>query len=145
MRTEEDIRRKVRKIQQFYMNLLVFVGVNVFFSLIWLTSERGTPFWPKYIIVIWGILLIVKAFRMKLFSQYIPFLNPEWEKHKIEELMNKEQVETTQKKTTQKKVDIQSKSTLEKKVETPKKSSVSKKNSAVKAKKTASTQKKKTS
>lgn len=131
MHTEEEIRRRVKKLQQFYMNLLVFVGVNVLFSLVWLTSHRGTPFWPKYIIIIWGMFLIIKAYRMKIFSQYIPFLTPEWEKQKVQELMSKE----ADKPAAPKKVAVPSQKAPQKKAAQPKKASAPKKVSEAKAKK----------
>lgn len=138
MHTEEEIRRRVKKLQKFYMNLLVFVGVNVLFSLVWLTSHRGTPFWPKYIIIIWGMFLIIKAYRMKIFSEYIPFLTPEWEKQKIQELMAQEP-----EKPAPKKVVVESKKVSQKKAAQPKKVSTPKKTSGTKAKKPPASAKKK--
>lgn len=89
MLTEEEIRKRVKTLKRFYMDLVVYTVVNVLLILIWLTLDRSWDFWPKYVIVIWGFALAFRACQLGLMPfvfQYIFFLKPEWEERKVEEL-----------------------------------------------------------
>ena len=89
MSKEEDVRKQVKLLKRFYMDSFTFAIVNIVFIFIWLSVDRSMTFWPKYVIVIWGLALIFKAYRMgiiPLFSQRLAFLTPEWEEKKIKEL-----------------------------------------------------------
>ena len=65
-RTEEDLLRQrairqVRKRRDFYGHLLVFVLVNAAVITIWATvGDRGF-FWPIFLILGWGIGLVMNA------------------------------------------------------------------------------------
>lgn len=86
---EEDIRKQVKSLKRFYMDSFTFAIVNAFLILIWLVFDRSATFWPKYVMLVWGIALIFKAYRMgvlPLFSHHLAFLTPEWEEKKIKEL-----------------------------------------------------------
>ena len=89
MTKEEDIRKQVKSLKRFYMDSFTFAIVNVVLILLWFVVDRSAIFWPKYVIVIWGISLIFKAYRMgvlPLFFHHLSFLTPEWEEKKIKEL-----------------------------------------------------------
>lgn len=91
---EEDIRKQVKSLKRFYMESFNFAIVNAALILVWLVNDRGATFWPKYVIVIWGIALIFKAYRMgilPLFFQQFSFLTTEWEEQKIKELTGNHQ------------------------------------------------------
>lgn len=89
MLAEEEIRTRVKRLKRFYMDLTVYTCVNGLLILIWLTLDRSSDFWPKYVIVVWGFALAFRAYQLDLMPfvfQYISFLNPEWEEKKIAEL-----------------------------------------------------------
>jgi hypothetical protein len=89
MSREDDVRKKVKLLRLFYMDTFTFALVNIVFIFIWLSVDRSMTFWPKYVIVVWGLALIFKAYRMgiiPLFSQRFSFLTAEWEEKKIKEL-----------------------------------------------------------
>lgn len=86
---EQEARKKVKALKGLYMDVLTYVFVNMILILLWLTFDRGGLFWPKYVIVIWGIVLGFKAYRkdvIPLVLHHISFLTPEWETKKIREL-----------------------------------------------------------
>ncbi len=92
MLKEEEIRNRVKTLKRFYMDLVVYVGVNVLLILIWLTLDRSWDFWPKYVVVVWGFALAFRACQLGLMPfvfHYIFFLNPEWEERKVAELTEK--------------------------------------------------------
>ncbi len=96
MKKEEQIRKKVRALRQFYRDLITFCVGNAAFILIWLTFENGGPFWPKYVLLVSGIALIFKAYRMNvfpLFLHHFSFLTPEWEEKKVQELLKKPELQ----------------------------------------------------
>jgi hypothetical protein len=130
MTREETIRKQVRKLQRFYLSLLNYAVVNGLFCLIWFVFDRHTSFWPKYVMLFWGIALVIRASRIGVGTfmyQYIPFLTSEWEQDKIETMMG-EKKEKTQKKVPLKR-DMKPKKASPKKVSLPKKISSPKKKS----------------
>lgn len=93
MSHEEEIRKRIKKLKQFYLDVVNFFIVNIILILIWLTFDRTGTFWPKYVILIWGILLIFKAYRMGLMYFIFPhtsFLSHDWEEKKVKEILRKE-------------------------------------------------------
>ena len=87
---EEEVRKKVRALKGLYMDVLWFVLGNILFGLIWLAFDGSTTFWPKYVFLVWGIVLIVEAYRrgvISFFSSHISFLSPEWEEEKVSEII----------------------------------------------------------
>lgn len=89
---DADIRKRVKTLKALYMEAASYVGVNALFILIWLIFDRSETFWPKYVLLIWGILLVFKAYRKNLFPFFfsrISFLTPEWENKKVDELMGR--------------------------------------------------------
>jgi hypothetical protein len=92
MLTENEIRQKVQILKQFYLDLISYVVVNVALLFIWSVFDKSGTFWPKYVMVVWGLVLMFKAYRMELFSifvQNISFLTPEWEDERVEELLER--------------------------------------------------------
>lgn len=93
MLNEDEVRKKVKKLKQFYLDITNFFVVNVILTLIWFTFDKTGTFWPKYVILIWGILLVFKAYRMRLFSVIFPqnsVLNQDWEEKKVREILRKQ-------------------------------------------------------
>lgn len=89
MTKEAEARRKIKSLRQFYVDSFTFVIVNTALILIWAIVDRNSTFWPKYVMIIWGLVLVFKAYRMgliPLFSHYFSFLSPEWETRKVKEL-----------------------------------------------------------
>jgi len=93
MVNEEEVRKRIKRLRQFYVDLINFLIVTVILTLIWYTFDTTGTFWPKYVILIWGILLVFKAYRMKLMYFIVPrssFLTPDWEEKKVREILRKE-------------------------------------------------------
>ena len=87
---EQEVRKKVKALKGLYMELLSYLGVNAVLILIWATFDSNDVFWPKYILVVWGLALTFKAYRLGLLPlifHRLSFLTPEWEEKKIKELV----------------------------------------------------------
>ena len=92
MLNEQEIRRRVKVLKQFYMDVFTFVLVNAIIVLIWFIFDQTGTFWPKYLIVIWGIILIYKASRkgvLPLIFHRSSLFSHEWEERKVRELMRR--------------------------------------------------------
>ncbi len=92
MMTEQDVRRKVKALKRFYMDLTSYTFINILLIFVWLAFDRSGVFWPKYVIVVWGFVLLARAYWMGVLSPFlchISFLTPDWEKKKVEEMMGK--------------------------------------------------------
>lgn len=92
MLEEQEIRKKIKLLKRFYMDVINFIIVNFILILIWWTFDQTGTFWPKYVIVIWGIVLIFKAYRMgvtPLIFHRASFLNHDWEEKKVKEIMRR--------------------------------------------------------
>ncbi len=89
---EEDIRKQVKILKHVYTDLLNFFLVNVVLSMIWFTFDRTGTFWPKDIIVIWGVALVFRAYRrgvIPIVFHRTSFFNQNWEEKKVRELMRR--------------------------------------------------------
>lgn len=96
MLREEEVRKKVRALRKLYIDTTTFVVVNIVLILIWLAFDSSAVFWPKYVILISGIALVFRAYRMNifpLFCDHIPFLTKEWEDKKVKEMMGSRNVQ----------------------------------------------------
>ena len=94
MTKKEEIRQQVKALKRFYMDGLVFAVVNAILIAVWLITSVGDIFWPKYVLLVWGIVLAFRAYRLglfPLFSRYFYFLTAEWEEQKIKELTENHQ------------------------------------------------------
>jgi Na+/melibiose symporter-like transporter len=92
MQQEEDERFKraqtrVRRIRGFYSNVITFVLVNLLLLIINLITSPHN-LWFYWVTLIWGVILIIQA--INLFTIRDHFLGEEWEKKKIQDLMEKE-------------------------------------------------------
>ena len=61
--------------------------------LIWLIFDQTGTFWPKYVIVIWGVILIYRSSRMgvlPLIFHRSSLFSHEWEERKVREFMRKQ-------------------------------------------------------
>lgn len=86
---EQEVRKKVRALKGLYLELLSYAGVNAILILIWAIFDMSGVFWPKYVLVVWGLALMFKAYRygiLPLVFHRLAFLTPEWEEKKIKEL-----------------------------------------------------------
>lgn len=93
MTKEEQIRKKVKRLQRFYMNVINYFVFNTIFTLTWYIFDHENVFWPKYVMFIWGLVLFFKAYKIGILpfvSEYTTFLTSEWEEKKIRELMGEE-------------------------------------------------------
>ena len=93
MLNEDEVRKRIKRLKQFYMDIINFLVVNGILTLIWFTFDKTGTFWPKYVILIWGILLIFKAYRMRLLYFIFPhasFLTHDWEEKKVREILRKQ-------------------------------------------------------
>ena len=92
MLKEEEVRKRVKALKGFYMDLINFAVVNIILILIWFTFDKTGAFWPKYVLAVWGIVLIYRAFRMgiiPLIFHRSSFLTPDWEEKKVREIMRR--------------------------------------------------------
>ena len=89
MTEEENVRRKVRALRHFYRDLINFVVMSVVLVCIWWIFDKSGNFWPKYVIVFWGIGLIFMAMNKGIFPlifHRMTFLDEKWEEKKVKEL-----------------------------------------------------------
>jgi 2TM domain len=95
---EKERRRRaearVRRLRNFYSNLITFVFVNVLLLIINLIANPQN-LWFYWVTLIWGIILLVQAF--KIFTIRDQFLGDEWEQRKINEIMEKEKTKKPKK------------------------------------------------
>lgn len=90
---KQEAREKVKSLRSFLMDILRFSLVNALFILIWLMFDSSGTFWPKYVLLVLGIGLVIQGYRegvLLLVFDYLSFLTPEWEEKKVEELSNRQ-------------------------------------------------------
>lgn len=78
---------RVRRMRGFYTNVITFVLVNILLLIINLISNPHN-LWFLWVTIIWGFVLIVQAFN--IFTIRDRFLGEEWEKKKIQDIMEKD-------------------------------------------------------
>jgi len=87
---EQEARKKVKALKKLYTDLITYLLVNAILVLLWLAFDNAAPFWPKYVIVVWGLILAFKAYLLgiiPLILHRMSFLTPEWEEKKIQDMM----------------------------------------------------------
>ena len=95
--SEEEVRRYVAKLKNFYSQVSVYAFVNICLIFIWLFSGAGA-FWPIWTIVIWGVALGFQALKIGLFPKEVqqfmdalmdklPFLKGDWEEEQVKDIM----------------------------------------------------------
>jgi len=93
---EQDAREKVRCLRGFLGSMVRFFLVNTLFIFIWFMFDSSGTFWPKYVLLVWGIGLVIQGYRegaLILVLDYLSFLTPEWEQKKIEELTDRQHIQ----------------------------------------------------
>ena len=82
----ERARRRVREIRAFYLHATVFVAVNALLHVINFATGRRAywAFWPLFG---WGIGLAAHGLAT---YRWVPFLGRDWERRKIEQLMDQD-------------------------------------------------------
>lgn len=97
--SERDVQSHVKKLKNFYGELSVFILVITVSLIIWLLCGGGY-FWPLWIGLIWGVVLLLKASKLKIIAptlyegahslrEKLPFIRPQWEGEKTKEIMKK--------------------------------------------------------
>jgi len=79
-------KKRVKRVKEFYIHLIVYLCVNSFFIIITLINSSDN-YWFLLPLLGWGIGLFADAANT---FNFIPFLNKEWENRKIKEYMEKE-------------------------------------------------------
>src|SRR5260221_14680097 len=90
--TELEVRKKVKALKGLYLDLLSYAGVNSALIAIWLIFDQSGVFWPKYVLLVWGLVIAFKAYRfglLPLVFHRLAFLTPEWEEKKANELIGR--------------------------------------------------------
>lgn len=90
--TDHEIRAKVKHLKFFYKELVNYALINSILVTLWLVFENKTVFWPKYVMLVWGLVLLFKACRhgvAPLIFNRLSFLSPEWEDEKVTEILKK--------------------------------------------------------
>lgn len=80
-------KKRVKKVKEFYIHLIVYICVNSFLMIMnLLNSESG--YWFLFPMIGWGIGVFSHAANT---FNFIPFLNKDWENKKIKQYMDEEQ------------------------------------------------------
>lgn len=99
LKDEKDVHGYVRYLKNFYGELSVYILVITVSLIVWLLMGGGY-FWPLWIILIWGIVLLLKASRLHIinpmlyqnahqFREKLPFIRPQWQEEKVNEILRK--------------------------------------------------------
>lgn len=79
-------QEKVKEIRKFYEHLTVYVLCNPIIIIVnFMTSPGYLYFW--YSLLGWGVAIVLHG--LKAFDRF-PFFSKEWEKRKIDEILEKE-------------------------------------------------------
>lgn len=98
-KNEKDVHGYVRYLKNFYGELSVYILVVTISLIVWLLMGGGY-FWPLWIILIWGVVLLLKASRLHVvnpflyetahkFREKLPFIRPQWQEEKVHEILKK--------------------------------------------------------
>ncbi|WLD22608.1 2TM domain-containing protein [Flavobacterium dauae] len=79
-------KKRVKKVKEFYIHLIVYICVNSFFIIINLLNKKD-GYWFIFPLLGWGIGLFSHAAGT---FNFIPFLNKDWENRKIKQYMDEE-------------------------------------------------------
>lgn len=99
LKSEKEVQSHVKKLKNFYGELSVFVLVITVSLIIWLLCGGGY-FWPLWIALIWGVVILLKASKLGIIMpslyegahdlrEKLPFIRPQWEGEKTQEIMKK--------------------------------------------------------
>jgi len=79
-------KKRVKKVKEFYIHLIVYICVNSFFIIVNLLNSSG-GYWFIFPLLGWGIGLFSHGAGT---FNFIPFLNKDWENRKIKQYMEEE-------------------------------------------------------
>ncbi len=99
LRNEHDVQKYVSSLKNFYGELSSYILVVTISLIIWLISGGGY-FWPIWVILIWGIVLFLKASKLHIINpcyyakshdlrEKLPFIKEEWSQQKAQEILKK--------------------------------------------------------
>ena len=147
LKNQKDVQSHVKKLKNFYGELSVFVLVITVSLIIWLLCGGGY-FWPLWIALIWGVVILLKASKLGIvmpslyegahsMREKLPFIRPQWEGEKAQEIMKKmgksvadlakEEMKTSKAATKPKKAATKAKAAPKKKAKTSTKKAAPKK------------------
>jgi hypothetical protein len=87
------VRAHVKEMKKFYTHLSLYTSINVGLSLIWAISGGGY-FWPIWVIVGWGIGILMEALSLNMIpslGNFFPFLGSDWEETQVQKLLMEEE------------------------------------------------------
>ena len=58
--------KRLKKRRDFHGHVLMYVLVNAFLVVIWATTNPGGFFWPVFVMVGWGIVVVANAYDVYL-------------------------------------------------------------------------------
>ena len=100
---KHEIEAHVKVLKSFYEEFSFYAIISLGLVVIWLLNGAGY-FWPIWPMVIWGVPLLLKASRIGVIDESIynifnhlrhtlPIFKPEWEEEKIQQLIQRHEVE----------------------------------------------------
>lgn len=95
--TETEVKARVKELRNFYIDLTLYGAVNLGLILIWAISGGGY-FWPIWVIVGWGIGMVLKAISLDMIpalADLFPFFDKTWEEQQIKRMMKSEPMATS--------------------------------------------------
>ena len=91
--TENEAKARVKELRNFYMDLTLYGLLNLGLILIWAIQGGGT-FWPIWVIVGWGVGMVLKAMSLGMIpnlTDFLPFFDKKWEEERMKQLMKASQ------------------------------------------------------
>ncbi len=93
--TDLEAKVYIAQVRTFYEDLVYYTGLNLAFILIWLFFSASWSFWPGWVILGWGAVLLRRAFMLKLFSMskltdWMPFFSQDWEERQLQKLITED-------------------------------------------------------
>ena len=85
----EKAKKRVEELKSFYGNLATYAGINAILIIINLVTSPGS-LWFYWVTIFWGIGILIHASKVFIFKG--KFLGEEWERRKIKQIMEKEEI-----------------------------------------------------
>ena len=82
---EQEIRKRIRALRDFYQSLIIYALVNAGLVVIWAVSGGGY-FWPIWVMVGWGLGWGISAVFLGLLPQLstlFPVFSDDWEEEQV--------------------------------------------------------------
>ncbi|MFO0375104.1 MAG: 2TM domain-containing protein [Alphaproteobacteria bacterium] len=93
---EQELRKRVRALREFYQSLIIYGLVNAGLVLVWAVSGGGY-FWPIWVMVGWGLGLGVSALSLGLLPQLsslFPVFSEDWEEAQLQKMRRQQSTKT---------------------------------------------------